>query len=127
MLLGCVTKIPVQIIHDYYGITHTTYTHMYTQVQIHGPVCLAENVECIVVNHRHRGDTATEMLLETFVTRNNCNLIWMDHEDHAGPSSLSGGPSSLATLGLPYHVAAPYSRRGRRPRKRKRRDYYDDA
>ena len=50
----------------------------YKEVQIHGPVCLSENVECIVVNEKHRGDAKMSKLLEEFIHVNNCNLIWMD-------------------------------------------------
>ena len=92
-----------------------------TQVQIHGPVCLSENVECIVANHRHHGDTSIETLLEEFVKRNGCNLIWMDPDDHPGSSSLA---TSIATLPHRSHYIATSYRR--RHRKRRRRDYYDD-
>ena len=44
-------------------------------------MCLSENVECIVVNHRHSGDIAIGEMLEQFVERNGCNLIWMEPED----------------------------------------------
>ena len=80
------------------------------QVQIHGPVCLSENVECIVVNDRFRGNELIEKQLEEFVTKNNCNLIWME------PDETSGG-TSLTTLGhfgpLP---TVSHSRRKRRKR-----------
>ncbi|KAL5470702.1 hypothetical protein EMCRGX_G028707 [Ephydatia muelleri] len=93
----------------------------YKEVQIHGPVCLSENVECIVANHRHHGDTSIETLLEEFVKRNGCNLIWMDPDDHPGSSSLA---TSIATLPHRSHYIATSYRR--RHRKRRRRDYYDD-
>jgi hypothetical protein len=47
-------------------------------VQIHGPVCLSENVECIVANPRHKNDQRIVQMLNKFVKMNNCNLIWMD-------------------------------------------------
>lgn len=50
----------------------------YKEVQIHGPVSLAENVDCIVVNQRHRDDKNINQLLEKFISINKCNLIWMD-------------------------------------------------
>ncbi|KAI6652321.1 hypothetical protein LOD99_7336 [Oopsacas minuta] len=50
----------------------------YKEVQIHGPVSLSDNVECIVVNQRHRTDKKINKLLEKFITDNKCNLIWMD-------------------------------------------------
>lgn len=46
-------------------------------MQIHGPVSFLENIDCIVVNHRHRGDRKVEKLLNEFIEKNNCNLIWM--------------------------------------------------
>lgn len=61
-----------------------------TQVQIHGPVSLSENVECIVVNPRHQGDPRTTSLLDRFVEQNKCNLIWMDPDDFAGAAPLFG-------------------------------------
>ena len=57
------------------------------KVQIHGPVSLSENVDCIVVNSRHRGDKNIEKLLDTFIERNNCNLIWMNPDEPARPST----------------------------------------
>ncbi len=54
----------------------------FLQVQIHGPVCLSENVECIVVNERHQNDTNIKKLLNEFVEKNSCNLIWMDNVDY---------------------------------------------
>lgn len=48
------------------------------QVQIHGPVSLSENVDCIVANERHKSCPATVKLLEEFVEKNQCNLIWME-------------------------------------------------
>ena len=57
------------------------------QIQIHGPVCLSENVECIVVNSRHSGDTDIGDMLEEFVKRSGCSLIWMEPEDsHSYPT-----------------------------------------
>lgn len=50
----------------------------YKEVQIHGPVSLSENVECIVVNERHRSNVNMIKDLDTFIKNNNCNLIWMD-------------------------------------------------
>ena len=59
------------------------------QVQIHGPVSLSENVECIVVNPRHKRDLVITKRLDRFVEQNKCNLIWMDPNDltEAVPSS----------------------------------------
>ena len=78
-------------------------------MQIHGPVCLSENVECIVVNDRFHGNERVEKQLEEFVTKNNCNLIWME------PDDTTGGGTTLATLG---HIgplpSVPYSHRRRR-------------
>ena len=61
------------------------------QVQIHGPVSLSENVECIVVNARHQGNTRITSLLYRFVEQNECNLIWMDPDDLAGAAPLPFG------------------------------------
>lgn len=44
-------------------------------------MCLSENVECVVVNNRHAGDTAVGNMLDEFVKRNSCNLIWMEPEE----------------------------------------------
>lgn len=87
----------------------------YKEVQIHGPVCLSENVECIVVNHRYRGETSMETLLEEFVKKNGCNLIWMDPDDSPGTLSM-----------VPHRPVYPHYTYTRRHRKRRRRDYYYD-
>ena len=66
-------------------------------MQVHGPVSLSENIDCIVVNARHRGNKAIETLLDKFIERNNCNLIWMSPDE---PSA--GGPThSLASSYVP--------------------------
>ena len=49
----------------------------YKEVQIHGPIELAEHLECIVVNPRHKSDPKTKELLENFIAKNKCNMIWM--------------------------------------------------
>lgn len=67
----------------------------YKEVQIHGPVSLSENVECIVVNARHQGDSRITRLLDRFVKQNECNLIWMDHDDLAGAAPLPFGAPGL--------------------------------
>ena len=59
------------------------------QVQIHGPVSLSENVECIVVNPRHQKESLTSKLLDRFVEQNKCNLIWMDPDDQPGAAPPS--------------------------------------
>ena len=83
------------------------------QVQIHGPVSLSENVECIVVNARHQADTRIGSLLDLFVEQNKCNLIWMDSDDltgvaptphgafghHLSAESLSGSLGRRRSLG----------------------------
>lgn len=62
------------------------------QVQIHGPVSLSENVECIVVNPRHQKESLTTKLLDRFVEQNKCNLIWMDPDDQPGTAPPPMGP-----------------------------------
>ena len=41
-----------------------------------------------MVNERHASDAAMGKLLETFVAKNKCNLIWMDRECDIGYPSL---------------------------------------
>ena len=62
------------------------------KVQIHGPVCLSENIDCIVVNSRFRSDARVKLLLKEFVQRNGCNMIWMDAAESTSDagSSLEG-------------------------------------
>lgn len=55
---------------------------LYKQVQIHGPVSLCENADCIVVNERHKSCPAMLEMLDTFVQKNDCNLIWMEKVDY---------------------------------------------
>ena len=79
------------------------------QVQIHGPVSLSENVECIVVNARHQGNPRITSLLYRFVEQNECNLIWMDPDDLAGAAPL---PFGALRRPLTAEFAAALSRRG---------------
>jgi len=89
--------------HSQKSINHNTLISP-PQVQIHGPVSLSENVECIVVNPRHKRDLLTTKLLDRFVKQNKCNLIWMDPDDLIGAMSSSLGatghyPSASTLLG----------------------------
>lgn len=61
------------------------------QVQIHGPVSLSENVECIVVNSRHHKDPKIKNMLDRLVEQNNFNLIWMDPDDLSSPAPFPFG------------------------------------
>ncbi|KAL9974559.1 hypothetical protein ACROYT_G011609 [Oculina patagonica] len=74
----------------------------YKEVQIHGPVSLSENVECIVVNPRHQKESLTTKLLDRFVEQNKCNLIWMDPDDQPGaaPPPVGSLVGSLVEEGL---------------------------
>lgn len=73
---------------------------MCVKVQIHGPVCLSENVDCIVVNSHFRRDTRVRELLKEFVQRNGCNMIWMDAAESVSDagSSLEGVTEEVASL-----------------------------
>lgn len=70
------------------------------KVQIHGPVCLLENVDCIVVNSRFRRDSRVKKLLKVFVQKNGCNMIWMDAAESASDtgSSLEGVAEEVESL-----------------------------
>lgn len=70
------------------------------KVQIHGPVCLSENVDCIVVNCRFRRDARVRELLKDFVQTNGCNMIWMDAAESASDaaSSLEGVAEEVGSL-----------------------------
>ena len=75
------------------------YMYLYSpfpQIQIHGPVCLSENVDCIVVNDRHSADTAMRELLDEFVTKNKCNLIWMERDDRIDYPSFTCAPTHVS-------------------------------
>jgi hypothetical protein len=131
---------------------HSRVIFVYKEVQIHGPVCLSENVECVVANNRHRGNAAITTMLDEFVKRNSCNLIWMDPEAAAEsaypsltPLSAIGGHAGRGSHPVPYADpsmlgGAGYGavmehrrervrakrRRKRRRRRRRRRSEYDD-
>ncbi len=60
---------------------------------------LSENVDCIVVNERHKDDTEIKKMLDIFVERNKCNLIWMEPEE---------------SINYPEFVNSDYSREQRR-------------
>jgi len=97
----------------------------YKEVQIHGPVSLSENVECIVVNPRHSKDSLTTKRLDRFVEQNKCNLIWMDPDDLTGATPFSFGavghyPSAMSLFDSPSHVRRRIRRRGFSRGKRKR-------
>ena len=64
------------------------------QVQIHGPICLSENVDCIVANSRHRTNKTMVSLLQKFIDQNHCNLIWMD-QPPASPTAYHDYTSSI--------------------------------
>lgn len=70
----------------------------FTQIQIHGPVCLSENIDCIVVNDRHSADTAMRELLDEFVTKNECNLIWMERDDRIDYPSFTHTPTPIPSF-----------------------------
>ena len=77
------------------------------QIQIHGPVCLSENVDCIVVNDRHGADTAMRELLDEFVTKNKCNLIWMERADRIDYPSFTHAPAHFPPFVPPPALPAP--------------------
>lgn len=75
-------------------------------------MCLSENVDCIVANDRHSADTAMRELLDQFVAKNKCNLIWMERADRIDYPSFTRAPihigSSVLAPPLPLPVyAAP--------------------
>jgi hypothetical protein len=47
----------------------------------HGPVDFAQDIEAVVVHHRHRGDKSMVNMIEQFATKNKCNVIWMEPGD----------------------------------------------
>ena len=52
--------------------------HHYKEVQIHGPIVLAEHIDCVVYHERHKGDKHFMELLENFRVKNNCNIVPME-------------------------------------------------
>lgn len=76
------------------------YNSPFVQIQIHGPVCLSENVDCIVVNERHSADPTMKELLDQFVSRNKCNLIWMEPADRIDYPSFTHAPAVAAGFSL---------------------------
>ena len=106
------------------SINHTDTFKSPQQVQIHGPVSLSENVECIVVNPRHESDLLITKLLNRFVEQNKCNLIWMDPDDLTGATPFSFGATghypSAMTLDSLSHIRRRIRRRGSSRGKRKR-------
>ena len=106
-------------------INHTDTLISPPQVQIHGPVSLSENVECIVVNPRHEKDSLITKLLDRFVEQNKCNLIWMDPDDFTGAAPFSFGatghyPSAMPVLDSVSHLRRRMRHRGFSRGKRKR-------
>ena len=71
-------------------------------------MCLSENVDCIVVNDRHGADTAMRELLDEFVTKNKCNLIWMERADRIDyPSFTHVYAPALGPSFVPLALPAP--------------------
>ena len=75
-------------------LINTTFDSPFSQIQIHGPLCLSENVDCIVVNERHGADEAMRDLLDRFVSKNKCNLIWMEKADRVDYPSFTHAPAA---------------------------------
>ncbi len=53
----------------------------YKEVQYHGPLEFARDVEALVVNGRHASDKAMMKMAQEFCTNNNCNLILTEADD----------------------------------------------
>lgn len=88
------------VVFAFWKFLYNSFSSVLVKVQIHGPVSLSENVDCIVVNSRHRGDKGIEKLLDTFIERNNCNLIWMNPDEPARPSTGMATHSTATFYGL---------------------------
>ena len=52
--------------------------HHYKEVQIHGPIVLAEHIECVMYHERHQSDKHLMDMLELFRMKNNCNSMSME-------------------------------------------------
>ena len=98
------------------SINNTDTLICHPQVQIHGPVSLSENVECIVVNPRHEKDLLITKLLDRFVEQNKCNLIWMDPDDLTGATPFSFGATGHCPPAMPVHDSISHLRRRMRRR-----------
>lgn len=101
------------------------------QVQIHGPVCLSENVDCIVANSRHRTDKKVVKMLEKFIERNHCNLIWMDPPTASSADIYENESDSddeydysEATVAYPGYTIPPYHHYHKRGDYHKRGGYH---
>ena len=73
------------------------------QVYIHGPVSLSENVDCIVANSRHRNEPRIVQLLNKFVKKNQCKLVWRDQL----PALSAAGVLFPSILGSHPHPSSP--------------------
>ncbi len=52
--------------------------HKYKELQLHGELQFARDVEYVFINARHKADREMVKLCEQFATQNNINLVWMD-------------------------------------------------
>jgi len=50
----------------------------YKEVQIHGELLLSRDVESLVVKNHYKTDNNLQPLIQRFIKKNNCNLIYMD-------------------------------------------------
>jgi hypothetical protein len=53
----------------------------YKEVQFHGSIEFARDIEAIVVNSRHLGDARMMSMVEQFRKNNNCNVVHMEAGD----------------------------------------------
>lgn len=90
---------------------------LFLKVQIHGPVSLSENVDCIVVNRKYKGNKAIEKLLDQFIDKNNCNLIWMSEAED---------PLHLVGVASCYHGDYGHGYYGDDYSDSEEEDYYSD-
>ena len=60
------------------GVDLNSDDYPYKEVQIHGPVILAEHVKQLVAHQSHRKETAIVRLLKSFRKAHKVPVVWMD-------------------------------------------------
>ncbi len=58
--------------------THNPKECFYKEVQIHGPVRLNMDIECVFINPRHKNDPEMMKLVDQFVSKNQLNMVFIE-------------------------------------------------
>lgn len=75
-MLTCMCSVPVLFL----SCVSSARISTYKEVQFHGPIEFARDIEAIVVHRRHQDDKAMMKLVQEFANNNKCNIIMMEED-----------------------------------------------